>query len=323
MRAIITGGAGFIGSYICEEIVAKGGEILVIDNLFRGKIENVDKIINIKKQLIILDLADVKNIEKIGSIILKFKPTHIFHYAAINGTQYFYDMPGEVVTVNSIVTYVILSSIKFALAIDNNIKPLIIYASTSEVYGEPTIIPTPESAQTYVRIDQNRDSYAVAKLVGEFYIKMLCKEMNLDYYILRLFNVYGPRMIGTKYGQVIPEFIQRLSSGEYPLCLFGNGNHTRAFCFISDNVRVTMEVINKCPKNNVYNIGNPVETTIKDLAFLIMKILGIEPKIKILPEREGDHHRRIPSINKIKIYLGDIEFISLEAGIKLMITMKK
>ena len=196
---------------------------------------------------------------------------------------------------------------------------MVVFSSSSEVYGSAKNIPTNENDQTYLRINEDRDSYAAGKLVSEFYVRNFCNSVGLNWIILRIFNVYGPRMVGSKYGQVIPEFIERLNNGEHPLRIIGNGDHTRSFCYIDDHVELTWRALKSAKKCEVYNIGNPIEIKIIDLASIIMKKMKLNIDYEFLPERIGDHKRRVPDINKIKKEVGGFNFTSLKNGIEKLI----
>jgi len=319
MKALVTGGAGFIGSYLCEELVHGGHEIIIIDNLFRGKYENIEHLLNENNLFFNVDLAETDNIPTLVALLNKYKPELIFHYAAINGTQYFYDIPSKVLEVNTMATRNLMQSLKEVCQSDNTYCPKILYASSSEVYGEPFHLPSRENDVTYVNVASVRDSYAAAKLIGEFYVKLIAEECHFPYINLRLFNVYGPRMIGTKYGQVIPEFITRLKGGEYPLRIYGDGSHMRSFCYVTDNVRLTVALALSNAENEIINIGNDYEISIKDLGIEIMKKMGKEPAFEFLKERVGDHKRRRPDTTKLHHYIGAYQFIELDEGIKRML----
>lgn len=313
--AIITGGAGFIGSSVAKRLISEGYSVLIIDNLFRGVLSNLKEVLVDNNKLYKIDITDDDAVDKISEIIIEFKPELIMHYAAINGTQYFYDEPAKVATVNSLGTLNLMKSVKVAENRLNNFHPRIFFASTSEVYGEPSSIPTKETDLSYVRIDEDRDSYAAAKLMSEFYVRLYSKELGIPFVILRIFNVFGPRMIGTKYGQVIPEFIERLLRKEYPLNILGDGLHTRSFCFIDDHVELTIKLIKSGIANDVINLGNPNEISILELATLLMKKLDLVPDFKFLEERQGDHLRRNPDITKLLSAVGGFDFTSLDAGL--------
>lgn len=312
MNYLITGGAGFIGSNVSKGLIENGNTVVIVDNLFRGKLSNIANIIdNDNCSFLQIDLEPEGSVKVISQIINEHQIDCVLHYAAINGTQYFYDIPERVSIVNSITTYNLMRAIELS---DKKVE--VVFASTSETYGEPTIIPTPETGQTYFRIDQDRDSYSVAKMMSEFYVKLFSKKLGLNFIILRIFNVYGKGMIGSKYGQVIPEFIQRLREGEYPLRIYGKGNHTRSFCHIDDHVELTIRLLKSNFRNGVVNLGNNQEISILDLANLTMKTMGLEPKVEFGKEREGDHLRRCPDISLLFSITGEYDFIPLEEGIK-------
>ena len=315
-KALITGGAGFIGSFFCDKLYDEGVNFTIIDNLFRGKLENVSSLLNKQNKFYKLDLVDHMAINKIADIIIKEQPDLIVHYAAINGTEHFYDNPSLVAETNSIGTYNLFRAMEMARKRGFDKRALIVFSSTSEVYGEPFEIPTSEEDITYARVQYERDSYAIAKLMSEFYMKLFCKELGLDCIILRIFNVYGPRMVGTKYGQVIPEFINRLNLGEYPLRIIGDGQQTRSFCFIDDHINLTWKLINS-PKsyNGIYNVGNPDEIKILDLAKRLMLKFGLDAKFSFIPGRDGDHLRRRPDISKLLSTIGKYDFMSLDDGL--------
>lgn len=313
--ALITGGAGFIGSHMCHKLVENGYSLIIVDNLFRGSLNNIKDILSLESNKFYnIDLASNQCISQVKDILIKYKPDLIIHYAAINGTQYFYDQPTKVSTVNSISTYNVLEALKIAKNL-TKLNPKFCFASTSETYGEPFNIPTNENDLTYARVLQDRDSYSAAKLMSEFYTRLYCKELEVDYIILRIFNVYGPKMIGTKYGQVIPEFISRILQGEYPLKIFGKGNHTRSFCYIDDHINLTFNLINSNCSNQIINLGNPIEISILDLASKVMNRMNLNPKFEFIKEREGDHLRRCPDISKLLSYVGNYKFISLDSGL--------
>lgn len=321
-RAWVTGGAGFIGSYLCEELVGKGYEVTIIDNLFRGKRENIEHLLGGGNHFYLLDMAKAESVGMMAGLLAAERPELIFHYAAINGTQYFYDIPGRVFEVNSMATYHLMCAVRGAVKLNGPFKTKVIYASSSETYGEPFSIPSRETDVTYVDIGHVRDSYAAAKLAGEFYVKLMAGEAGIEWVILRLFNVYGPRMVGTKYGQVIPEFIKRLRDGEYPLKIYGDGGHRRSFCYVADNVRDTVMLATGGSRDEVYNIGNPDEISIRELAETVMGKMGLVPAFEFLPEREGDHKRRCPDTGKLKRAIGEHPYIPLDEGLGRMLAAR-
>jgi dTDP-glucose 4,6-dehydratase len=321
-KALITGGAGFIGSAVVRRLILEGYYVVIIDNLFRGSMENINDLPKDKFKFYNLDLEKFNSIDTLSEVLVDIQPELIGHYAAINGTEYFYDMPERVAVVNSIGTYCILEALKHAKSVLVNFRPVFLFASTSENYGEPLDYPSKENSITYVRISEKRDSYAAAKIMSEHYVKLYAESFSFDYLILRIFNVYGPAMIGTRYGQVIPEFINRLKDGEYPLRIIGNGMHTRSFIYIDDHVELTIRLLNKGQFNDVINLGNPEEVTIKDLGYRIMTLLGFEPAFEYLDARPGDHLRRKPDIRKLLELVGPYDFISLNDGLRAFLNLR-
>lgn len=317
MNVIVTGGAGFIGSHLVEKLIRNGYYVIIIDNLFRGKLENIAHLDASRYTFFKHDLTS-PDTSMLKKVIKDYMPGIIYHYAAINGTKYFYDIPYEILQSNLIATYNLLES--FNDQISDSYKPVFIYASSSEVYGEPFEIPTKESSITHVRIEENRDSYAIAKLSSEFFVKLYAEKHNLHYCILRIFNVYGPKMIGTQYGQVVPEFISRIKDGEFPLNIFGDGSHSRSFIHVDDHVDMVYKVSTSSEiPSGVYNIGNPLEISIRQLGCKILSAFNLPIQINHLPEREGDHKRRMPDISLYIKYFGTPGFISLDDGINQLV----
>jgi len=304
MKVLVTGAAGFLGSFLSQELLNNDYDVIGIDNFFRGKKEYLPK----HNNFIFYKLDLVTEKEKLIKIFKKEKPEMIFHYAAINGTKYFYDIPYKVLNDNIKMTQNILK-----VCIHSTVEK-IIYASSSEVYGEPQKIPTPETHPILLNIHTDRDSYASSKAICEFYIKLFAKGNNIDYLILRIFNTYGPHMDTSEYGQVIPEFIKKMYNNK-EFTIIGNGSHTRSFCYVDDHTRLTRKLI-EIVSNDIVNIGNDKEIRIVDLAKKMHAIENRDFKPKYLPCREYDHKRRQPDITKLRRLIHDQPKISLEEGLK-------
>ena len=297
MKILVTGAAGFLGSHLCDKLLNDGHEVWGIDNFFRGKRENLTQHPNfvfIEKDLS-KEKYDIENIEI------------VFHYAAINGTRYFYDIPNKVVDDNIRITQNVLDSIT------SSVKK-IIYTSSSEVYGPTPILPTEETHPIELYIDSDRDSYASSKAIGEFMVKTWCKQNNISYIILRPFNTYGSRMATNGYGQVIPELIERVSSND-EFFIFGDGNQTRSFCYVSDHVDIVCKLMFDCD-NEVLNIGNDEEITIENLSKKILTLYNSNKKINHKESWSNDTKWRKPSLFRLKKYVPNHEYISLEVGLK-------
>lgn len=302
---LVTGAAGFIGSHVCDEALSKGFKVIGIDNFFRGK----KAYLPVHKNFIFeeIDLLDYNSFK---AILNKFKPSIILHYAAINGTEYFYERPWEVLDNNIFST---VNTLKVFDELDYKPKK-ILYASSSEVYGEfPHIIPTSEKEIIRLDISAVRDSYASSKAIDEFLVKNYCQQRGIEYLILRIFNTYGPRMDTSKYGQVVPEFIAKAISEE-PFTIIGSGEHTRSFCFVSDHSRIAIKLIQN-HSNLILNIGNDDEIKIIDLAKNICKIAGRPFEPVFLEPRPNDPLRRCPDISKLRNIVDEPKF-TLEDGLK-------
>lgn len=307
MKALVTGAAGFLGSFLSEELLENDYEVVGIDNFFRGKKEHLPK----NKNFTFYELDLVNDKDKFTRIVNKEKPEWLFHYAAINGTKYFYDIPYRVLNDNIKMTQNVLNA-----SIKSSVKK-IIYASSSETYGEALEIPTPETHPILLNIHVDRDSYASSKSISDFYVRLFAKEHKIDFLILRIFNTYGPHMDTSEYGQVIPEFINKMFKNE-EFTIIGDGKQTRSFCYVTDHTRLICKITENI-SNEIINVGNDIETKIIDLAEMIHNIENKEFKFKFLPGREYDHKRRCPDISKLKKLINDQPKISLEQGLKLTI----
>jgi len=311
MKVLVTGAAGFLGSFLSEELLENKYDVVGVDNFFRGKKEYLPK----HENFIFYKIDLVKELSKFSEVVKKEKPEMVFHYAAINGTKYFYDIPYQVTNDNVTMTQNVLKGCQ-----NSSIKK-IIYASSSEVYGEPMEIPIPETHPILLNIHTDRDSYACSKAISDFYVKLFAKEIGIDFIILRIFNTYGPHMDTSEYGQVIPEFINKMFNDKQ-FTIIGNGDHTRSFCYVTDHTRIVRNLAEKV-SNKIVNIGINVETSINDLARLIHELEAKDFNPKYLPAREYDHKRRCPDISKLKSLINDYPRVSLKEGLKKTIEAYK
>jgi len=302
---LVTGAAGFLGSYICDEAIKSNWKIVGIDNFFRGKEDYVPEASNFTFEEI-----DMMNFPAVKNVLEKYKPDIIVHYAAINGTEYFYEEPWKVVNHNISITMNLVN----ALDQLDHIPEKIAYASSSEIYGEfPKKIPTNEEELIALDILATRDSYASTKAIGEFIIKNFCFQKGTGYLIFRIFNAYGPRMDTSKFGQVVPEFIRKCIDND-KFEIIGNGEHTRSFCFVKDHSRMVIELIKKA-SNSVINVGDDREIKIIDLASTIFKIMNRDFNPSFLKPRINDPLRRCPDTTKLSKYVNSPTY-SLESGLK-------
>ncbi|MEM5830531.1 MAG: NAD-dependent epimerase/dehydratase family protein [Candidatus Aenigmatarchaeota archaeon] len=298
---LVTGAAGFLGSHLSEYFKSQGCYVIGIDNFFRGKY--IPKGCDFEK----LDLTNQNDLNKLKNIIKDNSIDIVVHYAAINGTQYFYEIPFDVFSKNIEMTKNLINIIN-----DSDVKK-IVYASSSEVYGEPLKIPIPENHPIILDINAVRDSYAASKAFGEFLIKHFSEEFGFKYLILRIFNTYGPRMDTSKYGQVIPEFIRKaLLENEFTI--YGDGNQTRAFTYVDDHTRLVWKLMLKAD-NYVVNVGSDKEIKIIELAKLIHELINKEFKPVFLPPRPNDRIRRAADISLLRKLVDDEPKISLKEGL--------
>ena len=295
-QVLITGGAGFIGSSLASKIAEDDINVVIVDNLLTGKIENVPGKKNVK-----FIKADGNDFDELSTIMLHYKFDYAFHYAAVVGVQRTQENPQLVL--NDI------EGIKSILRLSKNLDvKRVFFSSSSEVYGEPIILPQNEKTTPLNSILP----YAVVKNVGETYLRAYHKEYNLEYTIFRFFNTYGPKQ-STDF--VISKFINSALKNE-DITIYGDGQQTRTFLYVDNNIQCCLSAFynDKCV-NEVVNIGSDTETTIRDLAELIVRLTKSKSKIVFLPPLEaGDMRRRQPDIQKMKKLL-EGELIPLEEGI--------
>tara|TARA_R100001082_G_scaffold110194_1_gene89442 strand:+ start:1469 stop:2413 length:945 start_codon:yes stop_codon:yes gene_type:complete len=303
-KALVTGAAGFLGSFLSKGLLAQGYKVVGVDNFFRGKPENLPKHDNFS----FYEIDLVKDSFNLKETIEKEGPDTVFHYAAINGTKYFYDIPYKVLDDNVKMTQNVLRSIE-----GSGIKK-IIYASSSEVYGHNPGIPTAEDNFIILNANTDRDSYASSKALGEFYIKMFTKKHNMDFVIIRPFNTYGPRMDNTEYGQVVPEFIRKIKNDK-KFSIIGSGEQTRSFCYVDDHTELVISLA-KYAKNDIINIGSDEKITINRLAEMLHEIMGREFDPAFTAPRDYDTKRRQPCIKKLTKHNPNYEFVKIFDGLE-------
>lgn len=305
MKVLVTGAAGFLGSHLCENLLDKNYKVFGVDNFFRGHIDNLPAHKNF--EFVEMDLI-YKN--PIRELIKKHEFEIVVHYAAINGTRYFYDIPFEVCNKNLLMTQNVLN------ACTEKVHK-VVYASSSEVYGPSPVIPTKETEPMILHPSADRDSYASSKGMGEFLTRLWANEKGKNYLIVRPFNTYGPRMATQGYGQVIPEFIERIRSDE-DFYLYGDGKQTRSFCYVTDHANIVTNLIEAC-NNEIVNVGYDEEVTIGDLAKLIHQIMDKEFKAEYKTAWSNDTKWRKPSLSKLKSCISYKNFVSLKDGINKML----
>lgn len=300
-RVIIAGGAGFLGSHLAETLLKEGYDITVVDDLSSGLESNVSSIIN-NIDFIKSDIADFDNSEHFDVLI---------NLASRASRVEWETYPVEVALSNSLGNNNLIK-----LALQN--KALYIYASSSEVYGDPNLVPTPETFIGKVSTTGSRSPYDEGKRFGEALVKAYEREYGLKNIIIRLFNTYGPRMRGGDfYGRVIDRFIQQAIRGE-SLTVYGNGMQTRSFTYVSDSADAISLLIRRGNSGEIYNVGNDNEITIINLARIILEITRSTSEIKFLPLPPFDPMRRSADMSKLRS-LGFTHMVSLIKGIEMMI----
>lgn len=304
-HVIITGGAGFVGSYLCESLLQRGYAVTAIDNLVTGRTANIEHLFKLDA----FDFHHADVIEPIDFLNLKLSRTHgvsgIFHFACPASPVDFDKMPFEILKVDSIGT---ARTVDFALKHKINY----IVASTSEVYGDPLEHPQRETYFGNVNPTGVRACYDEAKRFSEAYVSTAIRA-GLKGHIVRIFNTYGPRM-RLDDGRAIPEFFRKAMSGQ-PLPICGNGLQTRSFCYVTDLVAGIVALY----ESDVYvpvNIGNPAEITLLQLAEVMRKVLGRNLEVQHLAAREDDPKQRRPDITRAQQLLGWSPSVSLEFGLR-------
>ena len=300
MKALIAGGAGFLGSFLAESLLNKGWEIYILDNLSSGLLENLEPI--------------KENIQFIKGDVITYSTREKFDYVinfASNASRAEWEKyPVEVALSNSVGS-------KNLIEIALNSDATYIYASSSEVYGTATQIPTTEDYLGSVSTTGTRSPYDEGKRFGDAITKAYEREYGLKNIIIRFFNTYGPRMRGGDfYGRVIDRFVRQAQNNE-PLTIYGDGSQTRSFTYVSDAVIAILMLIEKGKLGEIYNVGSDNEIEILKLAGIVKEVLNSSSEIKFLPLPEHDPKRRAADITKIK-KLGYKPKVSLQDGIKLM-----
>jgi UDP-glucose 4-epimerase len=299
LRAFITGGAGFIGSHLSEALLAEGHQVLVLDNLSTGSIENIA---HLKGRTGFEYYIDTVNNEPLLAELVD-RSDVVFHFAAAVGVKLIVEQPVHTIETNVHGTEVVL---KHA----NKKKKLVVIASTSEVYGKSEDVPFREDADLVMgETTKHRWAYACSKAIDEFLALAYWKERKLPVIIVRFFNTVGPRQTG-QYGMVIPNFVRQALAGE-PITVFGDGTQSRSFTHVADVVRALLVLV-KEPQaiGQVINIGCMEEVTITELAERVRTRSGSASPIKLVPYdlayESGfeDMPRRVPDLSKISSMIG-------------------
>ena len=314
MRALITGGAGFVGSHLAERLLDDGHEVFVLDNLSTGSMDNIVHLKAHPKFHYTID--DVANEGVLAELV--DRADVVFHLAAAVGVKLIVEAPVHTIETNVHGTEVVL---KHA----NKKKKLVVVASTSEVYGKSVDVPFREDADLVMGPTlKHRWAYACSKAIDEFLALAYWKEKKLPVIIVRLFNTVGPRQTG-RYGMVIPNFVRQAIAGQ-PITVFGDGTQSRSFTYVGDVVDALVKLVHEpTAVGEVFNVGNPAEISMRDLAEKIKKMTGSSSPVALIPYDEAyekgfeDMPRRVPDISKIHALIGFRPSVQLDEILRQVI----
>jgi UDP-glucose 4-epimerase len=314
MKTLITGGAGFIGSHLAEKLLDLGHEVFIIDNLWTGKLSNIEKIQNHKKLHLVVDT--ILNESVMNELI--FKIDHIYHLAAAVGVRNIMDHPVETLDIN-------VKGTETVLRLANRFKKKVLIASTSEVYGKHVEDSLSEDDDRILgTVKKRRWAYACSKTLDEFQALAYFDEKKLPVVIARLFNTVGPRQTG-QYGMVLPNFVQSALLGK-PICVYGEGTQSRSFTHVNDVVKAITKLMDESTaEGDIFNVGNDSEVTINELAQKVKEMTDSDSEIEHIPYEKAygpgfeDMKRRCPNIEKIYNLIGFKPSYDLKAMIQSVI----
>ena len=308
MKTIVTGGAGFLGSHLVDKLLERGDEVIAIDNLLTGDLKNIE---HLKSN------PDFKFIEEdvVKPLLGDLEADEIYHLASpaspnIRSPFSYHALAFETMQVNTVGTWNLCELAK-------KIGAKFLFASTSEIYGDPKEHPQKESYLGNVSSLGPRSVYDESKRFGETILSAFVRLQGLDGRIVRIFNTYGPRMADD--GRVVIEFINAALANK-PIPIFGRGTQTRSFCYVSDLIKGILLTMEKGDKGEVFNLGNPDEFTILELAEKVKELTKSNSEIKSIAELpEDDPLKRCPDITLAKQKLGWEPKVGLEEGLKDLI----
>jgi len=299
VRAVITGGAGFLGSHLCDCLVEKGWDVLCLDNLITGTESNVSHLLNNARfRMVRQDVT--RYIEVPGPV------DYVLHFASPASPVDYLKLPIQTLKVGALGTHNSLG-----LALGKKAKYLL--ASTSECYGDPQVSPQPESYWGHVNPIGPRGVYDEAKRFAEAMTMAYHRAHGVDTRIVRIFNTYGPRM-RLNDGRVLPNFIHQALTGQ-PLTVYGDGQQTRSFCYVSDLIEGIYRLM-MADEHEPVNLGNPQEITVLEFAERVRALTGADVPIVFQPLPVDDPKRRCPDITKARVLLKWEPQVSLDEGLR-------
>jgi len=306
MRAVVTGGAGFLGSHLCDRLLERDYEVVCLDNLLTGNTSNIAHLMGHSNfKFIKYNVIDYLFVEGPVDAVL--------HFASPASPIDYLEMPIQTLKVGSLGTHK-------ALGLAKEKKARFLLASTSEVYGDPLVNPQPETYWGNVNPIGPRGVYDEAKRFAEAITMAYRRYHKMDARIARIFNTYGPRMRPND-GRVVSNFIVQALGGS-PLTIYGNGSQTRSFCYVSDLIGGILSLLAAPPSNEMgqpFNIGNPEERTVRDLATKILALAGSSSPIVYQDLPVDDPHVRCPDIRRVKSIRGWRPEVSIDEGLQLTI----
>ena len=300
-RIVVTGAAGFIGSHLCEALLARGDSVVGIDNLSTGDLHNIAHLRAMDFQFIRHDVTQYIDVD--GQV------DYVLHWASPASPIDYLELPIQTLKVGSLGTHNALGLAKAKGA-------KFVLASTSEVYGDPLVHPQQETYWGNVNPIGPRGVYDEAKRFAEAITLAYHRTHGVDTKIVRIFNTYGPRM-RLRDGRAVPAFVSQALANE-DVTVFGDGTQTRSFCYVSDLVRGILSLMD-ANTNEPVNIGNPHELTIEEIARTIVRLVGSRSQIVYRPLPVDDPKQRQPDITRARTLLGWQPEVSLEDGLRTAI----
>lgn len=299
MRVIVTGGAGFIGSWTAEALVGRGHEVVIMDDLSTGDPRNLSRIAG-RAELI---RVDVRNPDAVDEVFRRVGPDAVIHLAAVVSVDEVAENPVRGFEIN------VRGTLNLLEAARKHGVERFVYASSAAVYGDPVRLPITEEHPT-----RPKNVYGATKLAGEALVNAYVGNYGLSTAVLRYFNVYGPRMRAGPYSGVIRKFTEAILADK-PITIFGDGEQTRDFIYVEDVARANLAAL-ESGATGTYNIGTGEPIRIADLAHALMNVAGKEVPIKYAPPRPGDIRHSYADISKARKELGWSPETRLEEGLK-------
>ena len=297
-RSVVTGGAGFLGSHLCERLLSEGHEVVCLDNLDTGSLQNIEHIRDARFEFVNVDLTD--SVDVPGAV------DYVFHLASPASPIDYLRLPLHTLKVGSYGTHHALGIAKFKRA-------RFLLASTSEVYGDPVVHPQPETYWGNVNPIGPRGVYDESKRYSEALTMAYHRQQGVDTVIARIFNTYGPRMRPND-GRAVPTFMRQAISGK-PITVFGDGSQTRSFCYVDDLIEALLRLA-FCGEHTPVNLGNPAELSLRQLAETIIEVTGSTSEIVHEALPVDDPRVRRPDITKARQVLGWEPTVDLWEGLQ-------